>query len=51
MTRQEAEVELAQILRRIQVKQVVGVLQRPEDSYEWTRACVLEDVLRAEPER
>ncbi len=51
MTRREAEQELAGIVRRTQVKMLVGVLSRPEDGHEWDRACVLEDVIRADTQR
>lgn len=47
MTPADARAELDAIVRRTQVKLHVGVLQRPEDSYEWARACQLEDVLKA----
>lgn len=47
MTPQDAQHELDGIIRRVQVKLLVGVLAKPEDSHEWSRACLLDDVLRA----
>lgn len=47
MTREACEQALAGIVRRTQVKLLVGVLQRPEDGYEWDRACELEDTIKA----
>jgi hypothetical protein len=38
--------ELNEILHRIKVKMMVGVLQKPSDSYEWTRALFLFNALQ-----
>lgn len=47
MTPTDLQDELDGIIQRTQVKMLVGVLKRPEDSYEWPRACLLYDVLKA----
>ena len=47
MTRAEMEQELEAIIHRVQVKRLVGVVQDPEQSYEWDRAVELWDALHA----